>query len=103
MLCAALDAAGLDSYRVGLGDASLFRRALERAGVPEDARPQILHELATRDLVGLERELDARRRAPTCSTSRAPAAAIEVLDGVPEAEHAARALRRPGERRRASA
>src|SRR4051794_20227016 len=47
VLCAALDAAGLRSYRVGLGDASLFPRALERAGVPAGARPQILHELAT--------------------------------------------------------
>jgi ATP phosphoribosyltransferase regulatory subunit HisZ len=56
VLCAALDAAGLVSYRVGLGDASLFPRALERAGV-RDARP-ILHELASRDLVGLERELE---------------------------------------------
>jgi ATP phosphoribosyltransferase regulatory subunit len=56
VLCAALDAAGLVSYRVGLGDASLFPRALERAGV-RDTR-QILHELATRDLVGLERELE---------------------------------------------
>ncbi len=35
VLCAALDAAGLVSYRVGLGDAGLFGRALERAGVPE--------------------------------------------------------------------
>ena len=57
VLCAALDAAGLTAYRVGLGDASLFGRALERAGVPAGARPKILHELATRDLVGLEREL----------------------------------------------
>jgi ATP phosphoribosyltransferase regulatory subunit len=57
VLCAALDAAGLASYRVGLGDASLFPRALERAGVPEGARPVILHELAARDMVGLEREL----------------------------------------------
>src|SRR5262249_12981617 len=33
VLCAALDAAGLTAYQVGLGDASLFPRALERAGV----------------------------------------------------------------------
>jgi ATP phosphoribosyltransferase regulatory subunit HisZ len=56
VLCAALDAAGLVSYRVGLGDASLFPRALERAGV-RDPRP-ILHELASGDMVGLERELE---------------------------------------------
>ena len=56
VLCAALDAAGLVSYRVGLGDASLFPRALERAGV-RDPRP-VLHELANGDMVGLERELE---------------------------------------------
>ena len=38
VLCAALDAAGLTAYRVGLGDASLFPRALARAGVPDGAR-----------------------------------------------------------------
>ena len=57
VLCAALDAAGLVSYRVGLGDASLFPRALERAGV-RDTRP-ILHELATRR----PRRAGARARA----------------------------------------
>jgi ATP phosphoribosyltransferase regulatory subunit HisZ len=57
VLCAALDAAGLTSYRVGLGDASLFPRALERAGVTEHG--PILEMLATRDMVGLERELHA--------------------------------------------
>ncbi len=56
VLCAALDAAGLVSYRVGLGDASLFPRTLARAGV-RDPRP-ILRELASGDLVGLERELE---------------------------------------------
>jgi ATP phosphoribosyltransferase regulatory subunit HisZ len=55
VLCATLDAAGLASYRVGLGDASLFPRALAKAGV-HDTGP-ILRELAARDMVGLEREL----------------------------------------------
>ena len=57
VLCAALDAAGLVSYRVGLGDASLVPRALARAGV-HDTGP-ILRELASGDMVGLERELEA--------------------------------------------
>ena len=56
VLCAALDATGLTAYRVGLGDASIFPRALSRTGVRASA--SILHELATRDLVGLERELE---------------------------------------------
>jgi ATP phosphoribosyltransferase regulatory subunit len=86
VLCAALDAAGLASYRVGLGDASLFSRSLERAGVPEEVRPRILNELATRDLVGLERELakaGASRELLDIARTRG---GIEVLDGVPEAE-----------------
>ena len=58
MLCATLDAAGLDGYRVGLGDASLFPRALERRRRATTRGP-ILHELASRDMVGLERELEA--------------------------------------------
>jgi ATP phosphoribosyltransferase regulatory subunit len=56
VLCEALDAAGLANYRVGLGDASLYPRLLDRVGVPAGERPQILHELVTRDFVGLARE-----------------------------------------------
>lgn len=59
VLCEALEAAGLENWRIGLGDASLFPRLLDRAGVPEGARPQILHELLTRDYVGLAREVEA--------------------------------------------
>jgi ATP phosphoribosyltransferase regulatory subunit len=54
----ALTAAGLRNWRVGLGDASLYPRLLDRVGVPEGARPQILHELVTRDYVGLQREVE---------------------------------------------
>ena len=57
LLCAALDATGLEHYRVGLGDASLYPALLESAAVPQDARPGLLHELSTRDFVGLERRL----------------------------------------------
>ena len=85
VLCSALDAAGLASYKVGLGDASLFSRALERAGVPDAARPRILHELATRDLVGLERELTATGARELLDVARTRGG-VEVLDGVPEAD-----------------
>ncbi len=57
MLCAALDATGLADYRIGLGDASILPRLLDRAGVAEEHRAPLLHELATRDFVGLEREI----------------------------------------------
>jgi ATP phosphoribosyltransferase regulatory subunit len=57
VLCAAVDATGLSHYRIGLGDASLYPALLERAGVPVEARPGLLHELSSRDFVGLERKL----------------------------------------------
>ena len=80
VLCAALDAAGLVSYRVGLGDASLFPRALARAGVHDTGT--ILRELAARDMVGLERELRAAGALELLELARARGG-IEV---VPEDE-----------------
>src|SRR5437763_10073902 len=38
VLCAALEAAGLETYRVGLGDASLYPGLLEAVGVAADQR-----------------------------------------------------------------
>ena len=57
VLCHALDAVGLKGYRVGLGDASLYPALLAGLGVGEERRERLLHELATRDFVGLEREV----------------------------------------------
>jgi ATP phosphoribosyltransferase regulatory subunit len=59
VLCEALDAVGLRGYRIGLGDAGLYPRLLAALDVPDEARGRLLHELATRDFVGLEHE--ARR------------------------------------------
>jgi ATP phosphoribosyltransferase regulatory subunit len=59
VLCAALDAAGLDSYRVGLGDAALYPSLLEALGVEADRRELILTELAAGDFVGVDREIRA--------------------------------------------
>ena len=59
MLCAALDAAGLETYRVGLGDASLYPGLLEAVGVAPEARERILAELVAGDFVGVETELHA--------------------------------------------
>ncbi|MFL5824735.1 MAG: ATP phosphoribosyltransferase regulatory subunit [Solirubrobacteraceae bacterium] len=57
VLCAALDAAGLQNYRVGLGDASLYPALLEAFGVQESTRERILTELVNGDFVGVEREI----------------------------------------------
>jgi len=57
VLCDALDGIGLRDYRVGLGDASLYPGLLDALGVQGAGREQVLHELATRDFVGLERHV----------------------------------------------
>ncbi len=59
VLGAALDAAGLDSAVVGLGDADLYRDLLEELKVEEKAREAALARLVAHDLVGLEEELSA--------------------------------------------
>ena len=81
VLCAALDAAGLVSYRVGLGDASLFPRALAAADV-HDTGP-ILKELASRDLVGLERELRAVGAVELLDLARTRGGVEVVPEGEP--------------------
>jgi ATP phosphoribosyltransferase regulatory subunit len=67
VLCAALDAAGLVRARIGLGDAGLFRKALEAMGADVEARDRVLMALERHDFVALEEEvgrlgLDESRR-----------------------------------------
>ncbi|MGC2372516.1 MAG: ATP phosphoribosyltransferase regulatory subunit [Solirubrobacteraceae bacterium] len=57
VLCAALDTVGLEGYRIGLGDASLFPSLMTALGVSEQGRARLLAALVSRDFVGLEREL----------------------------------------------
>jgi ATP phosphoribosyltransferase regulatory subunit len=59
LLCAALDAAGLQNYRVGLGSASLYPSLLEGLGVAAEFQELILTELAAGDFVGVDREIHA--------------------------------------------
>jgi ATP phosphoribosyltransferase regulatory subunit len=59
VLCAALDAAGLDNYRVGLGDAALYPSLLEAFEVDTERSDLILTELAAGDFVGVDREIRA--------------------------------------------
>jgi ATP phosphoribosyltransferase regulatory subunit len=60
VLCRALDAAGLETYRVGLGDAALYPALLDRLHVHDpDRRERILTELADGDFVGLQDEVRA--------------------------------------------
>ena len=59
VLCAGLDACGLQGYRVGLGDAGLYPALLDSFDVPQTARAGLLHSLVARDFVGLERDIAA--------------------------------------------
>jgi ATP phosphoribosyltransferase regulatory subunit len=51
------DATGLKSFRIGLGDASLFPALMASLRVPEELRAGLLQALAMRDFVSLERLL----------------------------------------------
>jgi ATP phosphoribosyltransferase regulatory subunit len=57
VLCRALDATGLEGYRIGLGDASLYPALLRAHAVSEEVAADLLHELVTRDFVGLEHKV----------------------------------------------
>jgi ATP phosphoribosyltransferase regulatory subunit len=64
VLCAALDAAGLQTYRVGLGDASLYPELLRTLGVHEPSQERILASLARGNFVDVEAEIRALKLAP---------------------------------------
>ncbi|HVW16696.1 MAG TPA: ATP phosphoribosyltransferase regulatory subunit [Solirubrobacteraceae bacterium] len=55
VLCRALDATGLRGYRIALGDASLYPALIRALELGEETERRLLHELVTRDFVGLER------------------------------------------------
>jgi ATP phosphoribosyltransferase regulatory subunit len=57
VLCRALDAAGLETYRVGLGDASLYPALLVALGVPATPRETILADLAAGNFVAVEHQV----------------------------------------------
>ncbi len=75
VLCRALDATGLEGYRVGLGDASLFPSLMAGLQVHEHVRPGLLEALARRDFVELEHRL---------SDAGLPAREAELLLSVPQ-------------------
>jgi ATP phosphoribosyltransferase regulatory subunit len=75
VLCAALDAVGLGTARIGLGSAAVYPSLLEAYGVDERARPRLLEALGRRDLVALE---EAVRGLAL------PAAAADALVRVPQ-------------------
>jgi ATP phosphoribosyltransferase regulatory subunit len=93
VLCAALDAAGLQNYRVGLGDSSLYPSLLDAVGVVADRQELILAELAAGNFVGVDHEVrvlgladdDAELLLRLARSRGGP----EVLDGLSGALHEA--------------
>jgi len=75
VLCRALDATGLQRYRVGVGDASLYPQLMAGLAAPEELRPGLLDALARRNFVELELLL---------AGAGLPDAAVEPLLAVPQ-------------------
>jgi ATP phosphoribosyltransferase regulatory subunit len=84
VLEAALDAAGLGSAVIGLGDADLYRDLLGEYGLDEKVRERVLERLAAHDLVGLEEELGeagvSAERIATCLALSQLRGGTEVLE-----------------------
>ena len=57
VLCDALGAAGLRSFRIGVGDVALYPALLASLGIDPVISERILAELETGDFVGVQREL----------------------------------------------
>jgi ATP phosphoribosyltransferase regulatory subunit len=83
VLVHAVEATGLRDFRIGLGSASIVPALLDQAGVEPDDRALILHELVTRDFVGLAREVE--RLGLDERIARVPLlrGGPEVLDALP--------------------
>jgi ATP phosphoribosyltransferase regulatory subunit len=93
ILCDALAAAGLRSYRVGLGDASLYQALLDELGVVSERREHILAALVDGDFVGVEHEITALDLDPADAALllRVPQTrgGPKVLQGLPQPLEAA--------------
>jgi ATP phosphoribosyltransferase regulatory subunit len=59
LLVRVLKAAGLNEFKIAVGDVSFFNARLAASGIDEASAARVLHELHTRDLVGFRRELAA--------------------------------------------
>jgi ATP phosphoribosyltransferase regulatory subunit len=77
----ALEEAGLDRHRIGLGDASLYPGVLEGLDVPAEERHPLMEALSRRDLVGLEARV---RRMGLSTEARALLTTLPTLRGGPE-------------------
>jgi ATP phosphoribosyltransferase regulatory subunit len=86
VLCRALEAAGLEHFRVGLGDVTLIPALLEALSIPADTAERVLERLAAGDFVGIAsalsgEELPARDVALVLNVVRTRGGP-EVLEGL---------------------
>jgi ATP phosphoribosyltransferase regulatory subunit len=84
VLCRALDSAGLQRYRVGIGDAALYPALMEALAVPAELRTRLLGELGNGDFVGLE---NALAEIPIDERSRELLLSVPQLRGGPDVLH----------------
>ena len=91
VLCATLDAAGLENYRVGLGDAALYPSLMEAFGVAAESQELILTELAAGDFVGADKQVHSLGLADADADLLLRLArtrgGAEILEGESEALH----------------
>ena len=92
LLCRSLDAVGLQGYKVGVGSAALYPALLDQAGIDAAGRERLLHELVTRDFVGLEREVRALGAPEALLRVPQLRGGIEVLDAAGDAAAGLREL-----------
>ena len=90
VLCASLDALGLDRALIGLGDGDLFRQVLDEFEVEGRARDRILECLAAHDLVAIKAE--AGDIADLGEAERETIVALSDLRGGPEVLEQARSI-----------
>jgi ATP phosphoribosyltransferase regulatory subunit len=98
LIAEALETAGLRRHRIGMGDAALYRKLLDRYEVPREEHLPLLEELTRRNLVGIEMRVErlglpasARKALTTLPTLRG---GPEVLDRAgPDAAEAVEGLR----------
>ncbi len=84
VLCRALDRAGLQRYRVGIGDAALYPALMEALAVPGERRERLLGALGDGDFVGLESALGDLEIA---ADSRELLLSVPQLRGGPDILH----------------
>ncbi|MGK2877723.1 MAG: ATP phosphoribosyltransferase regulatory subunit [Solirubrobacterales bacterium] len=69
LLISVLRAAGLDDFKIAVGDVSFFAERLAVAGIKGADRERVLHEMQTRDLVGYRNALSDIHIAPADQTA----------------------------------